>query len=120
MGTPISRFIVCGSRTWTNKEAIRDALLLIPIGAVLVHGACPKGADFIADKVWKEMGGKVEAHPADWNTHGTAGGPIRNTKMAKLGADLCLAFRSRGKSNGTDDMIKKARAEGILVKVIEP
>jgi len=33
--------------------------------AVLVHGDCPEG-DRDAAVVWRRLGGRVEAHPADW------------------------------------------------------
>lgn len=48
--------------------------------------------------------------PADWPTRGKAAGPIRNQQIADY-ADLFLIIRKReGKSNGTDDMIKRALA----------
>jgi hypothetical protein len=64
---------------------------------VVVHGACPTGADRAAADWTADMskaGHPVtgEAHPADWQHHGKAAGPRRNTRMIRAGAALCLAF----------------------------
>jgi hypothetical protein len=90
-GTP-RRVLVTGSRTWTDEAAISDALRphFTP-GAVLVSGACPEGADEIAERVWAGWGGHVEQHPADWTQHPRAAGFIRNGEMVQAGADVAVA-----------------------------
>jgi hypothetical protein len=119
------RVIVCGSRTWTDRGAIFDRLNELRPPLRIVHGSCSSGADKIADD-WclraHVLGEDVaaERYPAEWGEYGKAAGMIRNTRMASAGAELCLAFRMPGKSNGTDDMVKKARAAGIPVEVITP
>ena len=91
------RILITGSRDWASDailsnavaEAIPDNLTRV----TLVHGACPTGADLFASQLarrWRRF--NEEAHPADWDTHGRAAGPIRNQAMVDLGADLCLAF----------------------------
>lgn len=127
------RVIVTGSRDWSDEQLVRDALdrlldeLTVP-GAcrelVIVHGDCPTGADFFAGR-WgfdsAHQGVEVEAHPAGWNAHGKAAGPLRNAHMVSLGADLCLAFPlPLGPSRGTRDCMKKADAAGIPVRVVVP
>lgn len=101
------RVLVTGSRDWTDREAVHQALADIarnlPADAdlVVVHGGCGAGADHIADHWAKQYGATVEVHYADWRT-GRGAGPIRNRHMVQLGADLCLAFiknRSRGASH---------------------
>ena len=51
MGQPF-RLLVTGSRTWHDIAAIEQTLAVIldrhPEGVLLVHGACPRGADAIA------------------------------------------------------------------------
>jgi hypothetical protein len=46
------RLLVTGSRTWHDAQTIEQALAVIldrhPEGVLLVHGACPSGADAIA------------------------------------------------------------------------
>jgi hypothetical protein len=92
------RVLVCGSREWTDKAAIKRelaSLLLAEIGRddseaelVLIHGDC-RGADRLAaaalwdlsrEKVIVESGARITIlpFPADWNQHGKAAGPRRN------------------------------------------
>jgi hypothetical protein len=65
----------------------------------------------------KKNGCPVKLFPADWNTHGTAAGPIRNKQMAEY-ADGLIAFWDR-KSKGTKNMIDTAISHGLPVVVIE-
>jgi hypothetical protein len=117
------RVIVTGSRDWDDEQAIRLALALITqlhgSELTVVHGACPTGADAIADRVASQWGGgmTVERHPADWGTHGKAAGFIRNKGMVDLGADVVLAFQ-KNKSRGTQHTIDLARKAGIEVRVV--
>lgn len=79
---------------------------------VVVHGACPTGADLIADRWARSHGVLVEAHPAMWGKHGRDAGPIRNGLMVDLGAAVCLGFPA-GASRGTRDCMRRAVAAGI-------
>ena len=116
------RVLVCGSRTWTDRARIRAELETLPRDAIIIHGACPSGADAIANEEAEALGMRVERYPADWNHYGKRAGFLRNTEMANTQPDLCLAFRTPGKSNGTDDMIVKATAVigAEKVRVIRP
>jgi hypothetical protein len=88
------RILVTGSRDWPEWNVVNKALL-DACGQhgdlTIVHGACPTGADQMADKFCKYQGLTPERHPADWST-GPSAGPNRNKAMVALGADLCLAF----------------------------
>lgn len=96
----MGRILITGSRSWTDAVLIATAIEqvvedLAPDPAVLVSGACPDGADAIAEHVAAEVFGlEVERHPADWDAHGRAAGFRRNAEMVDLGADVCLAFIS--------------------------
>lgn len=57
------------------------------------------GADSLGEQFAKEHGLSCELHPADWNKHGRAAGPIRNAQMAEI-SDALIAFWD-GKSRGT-------------------
>ncbi len=111
---PARRVLVTGSRTWTDTTTIRSALAQVwgDGTAVLVSGACPRGADRIAEQLWTRWGGQIERHPADWNRHGRSAGYRRNAAMVELGADVCLAFIRDG-SAGASHTAGLAEAAGI-------
>ena len=113
------RLLVTGSRTWHDARTIEQALAVIldrhPEGVMLVHGACPRGADAIAAAYAARcIGYLTEPHPADWRRYGRAAGYRRNAEMIALGADGCTAF-IRGGSPGSTGAVRLASAAGILV-----
>lgn len=133
MTLPISeyRLLVTGSREWTDLVALgnelwkvwSDEVMRCPgWNLVVVHGACPSGADLFASQWAKHMhktylSVREEPHPADWETHGKKAGFIRNAEMVDLGADQCLAFYHPGAANrGTHDTAMRAKAWGIPVR----
>lgn len=115
------RILVTGSRSWDDEATISSVLWAEYIAmrdhgpVILVSGACPIGADAIAENVWSRNWLQVERHPADWDTHGKKAGFIRNAEMVNLGADVCLAFIKNGSKGATHtaDLAEKA---GIPVK----
>src|SRR5215469_3332726 len=113
------RLLVTGSRTWHDIRTIEQALAVIldrhPESVLLVHGACPHGADAIAAAyAARTPGYQIEAHPADWRRYGRAAGYRRNAEMIALGADGCAAF-IRDRSPGSTRTVQLARAAGIPV-----
>ncbi len=121
----MKRILVTGSRHWSDPGVIADAidmalaLLGRPEQWTLVHGACPTGADEMADTVAAFIGNdNVERHPARWDAEGKAAGPLRNQRMVDLGADICLAFHLPG-SRGTDDCIRRAQRAGIKTVIFD-
>jgi len=118
----VRRVLVTGSRDWVARTTIWNALhselIQFPDGIIVVHGAA-RGADDIADRwAWgmRQAGWpvSVEAHPADWNTHGKRAGVVRHQEMVNLGADVCHAF-PLGDSVGTRHCMARALAAGIPV-----
>ncbi len=106
------RVLITGSRDWGDRACIESALEPYSIkNAVLVSGACPSGADAIAEDVWMNWGLPVERHPADWSL-GKQAGPKRNQQMVDLGADVCIAFR-KDYSRGTTHCANAATMAGI-------
>ncbi len=89
------RVLVTGSRTWTHPAPIKAALAALKNThggrLVVVHGACPRGADNIADRWCHNENVTAERHPADWST-GRAAGHKRNAAMVDTQPDICLAF----------------------------
>lgn len=118
------RILITGSRKWNNRSLLEDTLRSqweswgCPSSAVLVSGHCPTGADRLCETFWTQQGLPVETHPANWNQHGRAAGPIRNSEMVELGADRCIAFVTE-ESRGTWNCIKLAQKAGIPVTIIK-
>ena len=111
------RILVTGSRDWRDEERIEEALDAAAgdtyyRNVTLVSGACPTGADQIAETHGVTCGWTVERHPADWNTYGKSAGFRRNAEMVNLGADVCLAFIKNG-SRGATHTADLAEAAGI-------
>lgn len=120
----VTRILVTGSRNWADRDVVFETLMDVlaerghPADMVLVHGACPTGADKMADEIWCGfLGYRVERHPAEWSQFGRAAGPRRNQEMVDAGADLCVAFLMPG-SRGTADCVKRAEAAGIPVRKV--
>jgi hypothetical protein len=123
------RILITGSRQWTDVPRLRGILIQELAKAIqtddpwitFVHGACPSGADRIASEFINRinMSGtdypSEEPHPADWDRFGKSAGFRRNAEMVSLGADLCIAFIVPGRSRGTENTVKLARAAGIPV-----
>lgn len=115
------RVLVTGSRTWEDADEIGYALLdaynhFGPF--TLVSGACPQGADRIAEQIvedWGLSGMEIERHPADWEKYGKRAGFIRNQEMVDSGIDFCLAFIRRG-SKGASHTARIAKQAGIPTK----
>lgn len=114
------KVLVCGSRTWTDRATIERVICGLERDTIIVHGAA-KGADSLADDAASLWGLIRRPYPADWQKYGRAAGPIRNQEMLnKEDPDRVIAFRMPGESRGTDDMVRRARAVGIPVEIIEP
>lgn len=119
------RVLICGSRGWSDPNPINAIIAghdILAEGAgeklTVIHGDAP-GADRLAGRLAKQWGVEVIKEPADWNRYGAAAGPIRNQKMLdEHQPGVIYAFRSRGKSTGTDDMIARGEAAGVPVYVI--
>lgn len=133
------RVLVTGSRDWVDVGFIEKRLTVTAAGDmgrfILVQGDCPTGADAIA-KAWAIRNGYPhEDVAADWERdcdtncyhaprfrnrrpYCPRAGHLRNQVMVDQGADVCLAF-PLGKSPGTRDCIKRAKAAGITVWTFE-
>lgn len=110
----MKRILITGSRTWASPLTILEAIYLVADGddAIVVSGACPRGADRMAEDAAIELGLTVERHPADWDTLGKRAGFVRNAEMVALGADVCLAF-IRDYSKGATHTAHLAEKAGI-------
>lgn len=121
----MKKILVCGSRTLKDRtwlEAKLEKLTRKLKTFELVTGACPTGADYLAEE-WasKQFPAKTiikKRFHADWANYGKVAGPKRNAQMARYcqPKGVCLAFWN-GTSTGTADMIAQARAAGLEVRI---
>jgi hypothetical protein len=126
----MTRILVTGSRDWPAEHisVITDVLGTAVIYALeqgvpkseitIIHGACPKGADAMADWIARFWGMPIERHPADWDTFGKSAGFVRNTSMVASSIDICLAF-VYNKSKGASMTVDLCRKQNIPVVLIE-
>lgn len=112
------RVLVTGSRTWEDVHAVYWAFRNWweeagqPDRPLLISGACPKGADALAEYVWERNGWPVERHPADWNRYGRSAGFRRNEEMVLSKPDVLFAF-IHNNSNGASHTLRLAEKHGI-------
>lgn len=117
-----TRILITGSRTWTDRAVIAQAIsdYLHSVGTsiggawpfpIIVHGDA-RGADQLADAIARNWGWTPEPHPANWHRHGRSAGYRRNAAMVALGADVCLAFILDG-SRGASHTATLAETAGI-------
>lgn len=110
--------LVCGSHKFGKEVDVWNALSEMhekePITAI-VHG----GAKFIDSFAgsWAVFYGVPQIiYPANWDMHGLAAGPIRNTRMLVCEQpDKVVAFKG---GNGTKDMVTKAKKAKVPVTEI--
>lgn len=108
------RVIVCGSRYWTDKDGIKDALVAYAPTEVVVGGA--RGVDALVKEAAGELGIEAIEIKAKWKEYGRAAGPIRNKAMLELEPEAVLAFHDNlRKSKGTKNMVKLAKEKGLPV-----
>ena len=111
------KLAIVGSRTFDDYDrmvsVINSQIDLASVSAIVSGGA--RGADSLAWRLAQDIGILLERHDPDWQTHGRAAGHIRNTAIVDA-ADAVIAFWD-GESRGTQDSIKKSRAQNKLVFV---
>lgn len=112
------RILVTGSRDWEDRARIQANLRAAGVGerCILVSGACPTGADRMAEEEATLLGWQLELHPADWLLWGKRAGFVRNAEMVNLGADVCLAF-IKNESKGATMTARLAEKAGIPVVI---
>lgn len=109
--------IIAGSRTITDYAAVERAIEASAFPITQVVSGCAPGVDRLGEQ-WGYRHDLPIAHfPADWERHGKAAGPIRNAAMAAYADALILVWD--GRSRGSADMLRQARAGGLRVFVQE-
>lgn len=118
------KVLVCGSRHWTNEDAIHMYLWRLlnvrELDFEIIEGGA-RGADASARKAAEKLGIKVTTVNADWEKYGRSAGPRRNRQMLDMlnpDEDMVLAFHEDlSKSRGTLDTICEANRRRIPVEL---
>lgn len=111
------RALFTGSRAWADTALVQPIIDALPSDATVVVGDA-RGLDTLVAELAKARGLQVEVHRANWHRFGRGAGPQRNQEMVSAGADRAWAF-PRGVSAGTRDCMRRIRAAGIPLEVIE-
>jgi hypothetical protein len=115
-------FILCGSREWTDVDAVFDVLRPLRfVGTVGIFGGA-RGADTIGAHYWAGEEETAIVMPAQWSRDGKAAGPIRNEAMLRVllalqlcGYEVSVEAFSLPSSVGTAHMKRIAEAAGVVV-----
>ena len=110
------KVLVCGGRNFRSPAQVFRALDRLhqeKLITELMQGGAT-GADQFAME-WAATKPEIKRYVcyADWETHGRAGGPIRNEKMLTWKPDLVVAFPG---GDGTADMVRRAEAAGVPIQ----
>ena len=127
------------------RKCLRRFLSLYKHGDSIVSGGCPKGGDRFAEiialtitdagglcvnETWllssKERKEEIELreapitlHLAEWDKYGKGAGFIRNGLIAE-DCDVLIAVVAKDRTGGVEDTIRKAKAIGREVSIVQP
>jgi hypothetical protein len=115
------KVIIAGCRDFFDYDVLKSRCEYYLQNKMLTHNVIivsghASGADALGERFAKEHYLQCELHPADWEQHGKAAGPIRNKEMADV-SDALIAFWD-GNSRGTKSMIDLAQRKGLQVAIV--
>lgn len=116
------RMIVCGGVDFDDYELLCSRLdsLIAAYGSVTLVSGHARGADTLAERYAAERNIPIRVFPAEWSRYGKAAGPIRNLAMLDYASEktpVVTAFWD-GRSRGTGNMLKQARAAGAACHIV--
>ena len=107
--------IIAGSRHITDFRIVRQAIFDSGFHITRVVSGEARGVDLLGEKWALENNIPVDRHPALWEKLGRMAGPVRNQIMVE-NSDALIAVWD-GKTRGTADVIKRAKASGLIFYV---
>ncbi len=117
------KVLFTGSRTWTNKDIVKDVLIKLKEkykdDLCLCEGGA-KGLDSISKEIAQSLGIYVFECNALWDYHMKAAGFLRNQAMLLFFIpDLVIGYSANiEESNGTKDCLNRAITMGIKTILI--
>ena len=114
----MTRVLITGSRNFANEALMREVLCQLEAPVELCHGGA-RGADTLAGDIAQSLGYEVCVYPANWEKYGKRAGSLRNQEMLDdFKPEVVIAFPLPG-SIGTWDMVQRAKAADIPVRIVE-
>lgn len=105
------KIVVTGGRFYKNRSKVWFLLDILKPDLV-IHGHCPRGADYFADEWCVERKVEFKRYPADWSK-GRSAGPKRNQMMLDEHSDaIVLAFPG---GSGTASTVSHAMLKRMTV-----
>jgi hypothetical protein len=120
------RIAIVGSRGYPRLDLVRRYIQSLPANTTIISGTrapddrpdeAITDVDSCAIRAAERRGLAVQVYPADWR-EGRGAGLARNTLIVEA-ADKVLAFWD-GRSRGTADTMRKARAAGKRLAIVGP
>ena len=115
------RVAIVGSRSFGDyvffERKIKEWEAVHGVITTVVSGGA-SGVDWMAEQYAVKNNRQKVIHKPDWDRHGKAAGPIRNSVIVGDGLDYLIAFPGPD-SIGTHDTIRKAKEKGIVVFVVD-
>lgn len=106
---------IVGSRSITDYD-LAQALEGLTVTEVISGGAM--GVDRLAEEFAQKHKLPLTVFPADWETHGSKAGPLRNKQIVEACEQLVAIWD--GSSKGTATTIRMAKKAGKPVRVVAP
>jgi hypothetical protein len=116
------KVLVCGGREFSDRDLVFKTLDAVlekhgEKGVYIVHGACPTGADALAEEWAKSRQVAYIGIPAQWDAYGRSAGPMRNKRMRdEIKPDHCIAFRGGTGTRGMIDLMREVGVQPWLVR----
>lgn len=104
------KLLIAGSRTIEDYTLVKKAYEHSGLKAIEIVSGEARGIDRLGEQLARELQIPVARFPADWKTHPSAAGIIRNGEMGNY-CDAGLLVWD-GVSNGTQDMREKLEKKG--------
>lgn len=116
------KLLVCGGRNYSDKgelwSVLDEYLAVHGDRLIIIHGACPTGADDLADKWAQAREVDCLRVPARWNstTPVRAAGPLRNKRMIERYRPQAVLATVGG--TGTAGMCDLAKSAGLTPRIL--
>lgn len=109
------KVIIAGSRSIEDYSKVEEAVEESGFDISEVVSGTADGVDKLGEEYADRNGIPVTRFPADWKNQGKKAGVVRNQEMVEY-ADALIAVWD-GESSGTEDVIGRAKSEGLRVHV---